>query len=68
VTSHHDPGDSIRAGVFPHRDMEHVGGALSDATVERTKAGAADSRLMDIAREFVGSRPVPLRATAPALG
>jgi hypothetical protein len=56
--------------------MERVGGALSDATIERTKAGArhvlkvpavhelaADPRLMDIAREFVGSRPIPFRAT-----
>jgi len=71
-----DLGYSIRDSVFTQGDMDCVGRALSVASVERTKAGArhvlkvpavqalaADPRLIDIAREFVGSRPVPFRAT-----
>jgi ectoine hydroxylase-related dioxygenase (phytanoyl-CoA dioxygenase family) len=71
-----DLGYSIREGTFSQGDMDRVGRALCGAAVERTKAGArhvlkvpavhelaADPRLMDIARQFVGSRPVPFRAT-----
>jgi ectoine hydroxylase-related dioxygenase (phytanoyl-CoA dioxygenase family) len=71
-----DLGYSIRDSVFSQADMDRVGDALSVATVERTKAGArhvlrvpavrelaADARLMDLASAFVGSQPVPFRAT-----
>jgi ectoine hydroxylase-related dioxygenase (phytanoyl-CoA dioxygenase family) len=71
-----DLGYSIREGTFSQGDMGCVGRALSAASVERTKAGArhvlklpavqelaADPRLMNIAREFVGAQPVPFRAT-----
>ena len=57
-------------------DMEGVGEALAAATVERTKAGArhvlkvpavrelaADSRLIEIASQFVGTTAAPFRAT-----
>ena len=70
------PGYSIRDHVFSPTDMEGVGEALAAATVERTKAGArhvlkvpavrelgADSRLIEVARQFVGPTATPFRAT-----
>lgn len=71
-----DEGYSIYARVFDPGEMVEVLQALSDERVERTKAGArrvlgvpaveqlaGDSRLLDIASEFVGPAPVPFRAT-----
>ena len=71
-----DLGYGIYPRSFPRADMEAVASSLTAATVERTRAGArhvlkvpavralsVDSRLMDIARRFVGPTPVPFRAT-----
>jgi ectoine hydroxylase-related dioxygenase (phytanoyl-CoA dioxygenase family) len=71
-----DAGYSICDLVFSPTDMDRVGEALAVSRVERTKAGArhvlkvpavralaTDSRLLDIARQFVGPTPTPFRAT-----
>lgn len=69
-------GYSIYPQVFGRSDIACVLEALSDEGLERTRAGArraltvpavqrlaADSRLLDIARPFVGPAPIPFRAT-----
>jgi ectoine hydroxylase-related dioxygenase (phytanoyl-CoA dioxygenase family) len=71
-----DPGYLICDRVFSRTDMDGVAEALAAAAVERTKAGArhvlkvpavrrlaADSRLLEIASQFVGATPTPFRAT-----
>jgi ectoine hydroxylase-related dioxygenase (phytanoyl-CoA dioxygenase family) len=69
-------GHHIYDHVFERTEMSGVAEAFDSIAVERTKAGArhvlkvpavralaADPRLMDIARQFVGPAPVAFRAT-----
>src|SRR5262245_16364948 len=69
-------GYSICDEVFQPAEMAEVLDALAAANVDRTRAGArhvlkvprlralsADSRLIAMAREFVGPTPVAFRAT-----
>ena len=71
-----DPGFSILPDVFAPAEMVTVSGTLAGDAVQRTKAGArhvlnlpvvhdlaADARMLDIARQFVGAAAVPFRAT-----
>ena len=71
-----DKGYSIVPGIFARAEMVAVVAALVGHTLRRTKAGArhvlnvpvvrdfaADPRMLDIAREFVGATAVPFRAT-----
>jgi ectoine hydroxylase-related dioxygenase (phytanoyl-CoA dioxygenase family) len=74
--SRDNPGYLICDRVFSPTDLDGVAEALAGAAVERTKAGArhvlkvpavrqlaADSRLLEIASQFVGATPTPFRAT-----
>jgi ectoine hydroxylase-related dioxygenase (phytanoyl-CoA dioxygenase family) len=69
-------GYSIYSQVFDRTEIAGVLAALSDEGLERTKAGArralkvpavqqlaADPRLLEIARQFVGPEPSAFRAT-----
>ena len=69
-------GHFIYDQVFQRTEMGRAIEALAAASVERTRAGARhvlkvpavralamDSRLVEIARQFVGPTPVPFRAT-----
>src|SRR5678816_4367106 len=69
-------GHFIYDQVFQRTEMGRAIEALAAASVERTRAGArhvlkvpavralaVDSRLVEIARQFVGPTPVPFRAT-----
>jgi ectoine hydroxylase-related dioxygenase (phytanoyl-CoA dioxygenase family) len=71
-----DQGYSVLPGVFEPVEMARVAETLAVETVQRTKAGArhvlhlpvvrdvaADPRMLDIARQFVGAAAVPFRAT-----
>jgi hypothetical protein len=71
-----DTGFSINHQVFERRDMFRALDALAEAAIARTRAGArhvlvvpvvlelaTDSRLLKIAARFIGSSPVPFRAT-----
>jgi ectoine hydroxylase-related dioxygenase (phytanoyl-CoA dioxygenase family) len=71
-----DPGFSILPDVFAPAEMVAIAGKLVGDALQRTKAGArhvlnlpvvhdlaADPRLLDIARQYVGAAAVPFRAT-----
>jgi Phytanoyl-CoA dioxygenase (PhyH) len=71
-----DSGHSILQKVFERQEMLRVADALDAAPIGRTKAGArhvlsvpvvrelaGDPRLLEIAAAFVGTTPVPFRAT-----
>jgi ectoine hydroxylase-related dioxygenase (phytanoyl-CoA dioxygenase family) len=71
-----DPGFLILADVFTRAEMVAVVGKLAGDALQRTKAGArhvlnlpivhelaADPRMLDIARQYVGAAAVPFRAT-----
>lgn len=71
-----DTGYSINQQVFERAEMTRVLEALDQAPFTRTRAGArhllrvpvvrelaTDPRLLLIAAHFVGSNPVPFRAT-----
>ena len=71
-----EPGFSIHDHVFDRAEMERAIVALSGPAVVRSRAGARhvlsvavvrdlalDRRLLTIASEYVGPRPVPFRAT-----
>ena len=69
-------GYQVFEEAFTRAEMRVLAGELSSATLDRTKAGARhvlgvpvvrqladDSRMLDIARQFVGSGATPFRAT-----
>ena len=71
-----NPGHHIFDNFFRRMEMVRMLEALSTADVDRTKAGArhvmavpvvrdlaSDSRMLRIAREFLGPTAVPFRAT-----
>lgn len=71
-----ESGYALVDDVFSQAEIQHVRETLSCTPLERTKAGArhvlsvrvvrsvaVDSRLLDIAREFVGRGAEPFRAT-----
>jgi ectoine hydroxylase-related dioxygenase (phytanoyl-CoA dioxygenase family) len=71
-----DEGHAIHESVFDHPEMVHILGALDEAELARTKAGArhvlaiaavralaSDSRLLSIASRYVGVKATPYRAT-----
>jgi ectoine hydroxylase-related dioxygenase (phytanoyl-CoA dioxygenase family) len=71
-----DPGYCIFEQVFARTEMEQALAAMASTHLERTRAGArhilglpvvrelaADPRLVNIARQFVGTGAVPFRAT-----
>src|ERR1700689_1943743 len=71
-----DSGYTIEPGVLPNAECDSLIHALSDASVQRSRAGsrglmsnpavaalAADSRLVAIARMFLGKDATPFRAT-----
>lgn len=73
---HQDLGYSIQPGVLNRSEMLAVLGALENANLARTKAGArhvlttslvrelaSDRRLVDLAAQFVGPNAVAFRAT-----
>lgn len=72
----HHPGYSLHPDVFGAGEMDAVGGALDEAALSRTRAGArhvlgvpavqtiaTDARLMALARAYVGDTAIPFRAT-----
>ena len=72
----HDTGYSVIGDVFHKTEMDVVLERLSAGSLQRTKAGArhllnvpvvqdlsGDSRMLWIARQFVGAGAVPFRAT-----
>jgi len=71
-----DPGFAIIPSVLRREDVERIAAALETADLERSRAGARhlltqpsvaalanDPRMLDIARQFLGSDPLPFRAT-----
>ena len=51
-----DPGYSIHPHVFAHADMVSVIGALGQAEVVRTKAGARHVMTLPVVRELAADR------------
>lgn len=76
LMAEHDEGHRVFPGVFTANEMSAALESLSVAALDRTKAGArhllgiptvrslaSDSRMLEIARQFLGQSAIPFRAT-----